>query len=83
VLKARATEAEIAPTLLATSADLQALVEAKEKSRTVDLPLLRGWRKQLVGDLLIQILEGTVTVSVDPLKGILRMSGESSTHSAS
>ena len=83
VLKARATEAEIAPTLLATSADLQTLVEAKEKRRTVDLPLLRGWRKQLVGDLLTQILEGTVTVSVDPLKGILRMSGESSTHSAS
>ena len=31
VLKARAAEAEIAPTLLATSADLQALVEAKDK----------------------------------------------------
>jgi len=77
VLKARATEAEIAPTLLATSADLQALVEAKERKRTVDLPLLRGWRKQLIGDLLTQILEGTVTVSVDPIKGILRMSGES------
>jgi len=69
--------------LLATSADLQALVEAKEKRRTVDLPLLRGWRKQLVGDLLTQILEGTVTVSVDPLKGILRMSGEFPTNSPS
>jgi len=83
VLKARATEAEIAPTLLATSADLQALVESKEKKRTVDLPLLRGWRKQLVGDLLAQILEGTVTVSVDPIKGVLRMSGESPTNSPS
>jgi ribonuclease D len=78
VLKARATEAKIAPTLLATSSDLQALVEAMEKKRTVDLPLLRGWRKQLVGGLLTQILEGTVTVSVDPTKGVLRMTGETS-----
>lgn len=78
VLKARATEARIAPTLLATSSDLQALVEAMEKKRTVDLPLLRGWRKQLVGELLTQILEGTVTVSVDPTKGVLRMTGETS-----
>ncbi len=78
VLKARATEAKIAPTLLATSSDLQALVEAMERKRTVDLPLLRGWRKQLVGELLTQILEGTVTVSVDPTKGVLRMTGETS-----
>jgi ribonuclease D len=78
VLKARATEAKIAPTLLATSSDLQALVEAMERKGTVDLPLLRGWRKQLVGELLTQILEGTVTVSVDPTKGVLRMTGETS-----
>jgi len=78
VLKARATEAKIAPTLLATSSDLKALVEAMERKGTVDLPLLRGWRKQLVGELLTQILEGTVTVSVDPTKGVLRMTGETS-----
>lgn len=75
VLKARAAEAEIAPTLLATSADLQALVEGMEKGKTPDLPLLRGWRRQLIGELLIQILDGSVTVSVDPVKGALRMSG--------
>jgi ribonuclease D len=83
VLKARAAEAEIAPTLLATSADLQALVEAREKRRSLDLPLLRGWRRQLVGDLLMQILDGTVTVAVDPVKGVLRMFTESAaTHSS-
>jgi ribonuclease D len=77
VLKARAAEAEIAPTLLATSADLQTLVEAKEKQRSPDLPLLRGWRRELVGDLLMHILDGTVTVSVDPAKGVLRMDDRS------
>ena len=77
VLKARAAEAEIAPTILATSADLQTLVEAIEKKKTVDLPLLRGWRRQLIGDLLLRILEGTVTVSVDPSRGVLHMSDQS------
>jgi ribonuclease D len=76
VLKARAAEAEIAPTLLATSADLQALVEAKEKKKAPDLPLLRGWRRELIGDLFMQILDGKVKVSVDPDKGVLRMSGD-------
>jgi ribonuclease D len=80
VLKARAAEAEIAPTLLATSADLQALVEAKEKHRTPDLPVVRGWRRELIGDLLLQILDGTVRVSVDPDKGVLRMSADAVTH---
>jgi ribonuclease D len=83
VLKARAAEAEIAPTLLATSADLQALVEAKERKKTVDLPVLRGWRRHLVGELLTEILEGTVTVSVDSTKGVLRISGGTSSSSAS
>lgn len=79
VLKARAAEAEIAPTLLATSADLQMLVEAKEKNAVVDLPLLRGWRRQLAGELLLQVLDGAVTVSVDPAKGIIRISDQPST----
>jgi ribonuclease D len=80
VLKARAAEAEIAPTLLATSADLQALVEAKEKKKAPDLPLLRGWRRELIGDLFMQILDGKVKVSVDPDKGVLRMSGDPIAH---
>jgi ribonuclease D len=83
VLKARAAEAEIAPTLLATSADLQSLVEAKEKKTTIDLPLLRGWRRQLAGDLLMQVLEGRVSISVDPASGVLRMSPGLSSDSGS
>ncbi len=73
VLKGRAAEAEIAPTLLATTADLQAIVDARERRMTVDVPLLRGWRYQLVGELLTQVLDGTVTVAVDPASGALHM----------
>ncbi len=74
VLKARAADAEIAPTLLATSGDIQSLVEAKEKKTAVDIPLLRGWRRELAGNLLLQVLEGSVVVSVDPTRGVLRAS---------
>jgi ribonuclease D len=71
VMKARAAEAEIAPTLLATTADLQTLIEARAQQRTPDLPLLRGWRKILLGDLLLDVLAGHHAVSVDPSSGKL------------
>jgi ribonuclease D len=73
VLKARAAEEGIAPTMLATSSDLQALVEAKQDWAALDVPILRGWRRQLAGDLLLQVLEGAVTISVDRTSGALRM----------
>jgi len=71
VLKSRAAEEEIAPTMLATTGDLQALVESASQGRTPDLPLLRGWRRSLVGDLLLQVLSGTVAVSIHPPSGKL------------
>lgn len=73
VLKARAAEEGIAPTMLATSADLQTLVEAKQNRTTLNIPILHGWRRQLAGDLLLQVLDGAVTVSVDRMSGALRM----------
>jgi len=76
VLKARAAEKGIAPTMLATSADLQTLVEAKQHRTALDLPILHGWRRQLAGDLLLEVLGGAVTVSVDPTSGVLRMTQE-------
>lgn len=71
VLKARASEEEIAPTLLATTADLQALVETKSNREVLDLPLLKGWRRVLLGDLLLDVLDGKLAVSIDPVSGRL------------
>ena len=73
VLKARAAEEGIAPTMLATSADLQTLVEAKQNRTALDVPILRGWRRQMAGDLLLQVLDGAVTITVDRTSGALRM----------
>ena len=73
VLRARAAEKGIAPTMVATSADLQTLVEAKRDRTALDLPILRGWRRQLAGDLLLDVLDGAVTITVDRTSGALRM----------
>ena len=74
IVKACALKAEIAPTLLATTADLQALVEAKTDQSALDIPLLRGWRRILVGEVLLDALEGRLTVTVDPNTQTIRWS---------
>jgi ribonuclease D len=73
VLKARAAAEGIAPTMLATSADLQMLVESKQNRTALNIPILHGWRKSLAGDLLVQVLDGSVAISVDRSSGALRM----------
>ncbi len=74
VLKARAEEEEIAPSLLANASDLQALVAAKPAQRAnLELPILHGWRRKLAGELLLSVLEGTVLVSIHPRDGKLRL----------
>jgi ribonuclease D len=78
VLKARAAEEGIAPTMVATSADLQTLVETKQNRAALNVPILHGWRRQLAGDLLLQVLEGTVTIAVDRTTGALRMTQDRS-----
>jgi ribonuclease D len=74
IVKARALEEEIAPTLLATTADLQELVEAKTNRSALDLPLLRGWRRVLVGELLLDALDGKVAFTVDQHTRTIRWS---------
>jgi ribonuclease D len=73
VLKTRAAEEGIAPTMLATSADLQTLVEAKKNRTALNVPILHGWRRQLAGDLLLQVLDGEITIGVDQTSGTLQM----------
>ena len=72
IVKARALEEEIAPTLLATMADLQELVDTKTNRSTLDLPLLKGWRRTLVGQLLLDALDGKVAFAVDQYTRTIR-----------
>ncbi|MGA9875345.1 MAG: ribonuclease D [Solirubrobacteraceae bacterium] len=70
LVRARAREAEVAYELLASRADLQAIVVARrersdsERAREPDVRTLRGWRRELVGEELLALLDGRVSLSV-------------------
>jgi ribonuclease D len=65
LLRARAREAGLAYELLAARADLQAIVAgARSGKQDADVRTLRGWRRELVGAELLELLGGEVSLSV-------------------
>jgi ribonuclease D len=65
LVRARAREAGLAYELLAARADLQAIVIARRTDGAeADVRTLRGWRRELVGDELLELLDGRVSLSV-------------------
>jgi ribonuclease D len=71
LVRARAREAEVAYELLASRADLQAIVAARHERVSADgatgeanVRTLRGWRRELVGEELLALLDGRVSLSV-------------------
>lgn len=74
VLKARAAELDMAPTLLATVADLQELADAAREGPGANIPLIHGWRRELAGEFVLKVLEGRVQVAIDRKTGALRFS---------
>jgi ribonuclease D len=73
VLRLRAEEAGIAPTLLATNADLQLLVQRHALGTAGELPIMQGWRKATAGGALLALLEGRASVALDPATGAVRV----------
>lgn len=64
LVRARAREADLAYELLAARADLQAIVIGERTGKQADVRTLRGWRRELVGEELIQLLQGRLSLSV-------------------
>ena len=67
VLKLLCQNANIAPELVATRDEIQTLVRAwsENKVEKKDLPILSGWRRELAGQKLYEILQGaTINLSV-------------------
>jgi ribonuclease D len=64
LLRARAREAGLAYELLAARADLQAIVASQRCGEEADVRTLRGWRRELVGSELLELLAGGVSLSV-------------------
>jgi ribonuclease D len=64
LVRARAREAGLAYELLAARADLQAIVAAGRDGGEADVRTLHGWRRELVGNELLELLGGRVSLSV-------------------
>jgi ribonuclease D len=64
LLRARAREVGLAYELLAARADLQAIVAERRTGGEAKVRTLQGWRRELVGGELIQLLDGRVSLSV-------------------
>jgi ribonuclease D len=65
LLRARAREANLAYELLAARADLQAIVTGQRTGEEADVRTLRGWRRELVGSELLDLLAGKICLSVE------------------
>jgi ribonuclease D len=64
LVRARAREAGLAYELLASRADLQAIVASRRlHTDDADVRTLRGWRRELVGSELLDLLDGRVSLS--------------------
>jgi ribonuclease D len=64
LVRARAREANLAYELLASRADLQAIVAGERTAERADVRTLHGWRRELVGEELLALLDGRVSLSV-------------------
>ena len=71
-LRARAAEVKIAPNYLSTTAQLKKLVTASPSERA-KFPVLHGWRRRLVGEDLLAIIEGRASLNWDPLTERLQL----------
>jgi ribonuclease D len=65
LVRARCEGARIAPELVATRADLESFVEAIATGAD-EHSLLSGWRRELVGDELRELVQGNVALALDP-----------------
>jgi ribonuclease D len=65
LVRARTREADLAYELVAARADLQAIVAAwRAGGQEAEVRTLRGWRRELVGGELLELLDGNVSLSV-------------------
>ncbi|HWX86691.1 MAG TPA: ribonuclease D [Solirubrobacteraceae bacterium] len=64
LVRSRAREADLAYELLASRADLQAIVAGERTGESAGVRTLRGWRRELVGEDLLALLDGHVSLTV-------------------
>ena len=65
LVRARCDGADIAPELVATRAELESFVEAMANGQE-EHALLSGWRRELVGAELRELVQGNVALALEP-----------------
>jgi ribonuclease D len=72
LVRMRALESKLAYELIAAKADLQKIALAVRDGREEpDVRTLQGWRRELVGEELIELLHGRLTLGVGPDRRIV------------
>ena len=69
LVRARALAASVAPRFVGPRSEIEAVVRwwiEGDRDDPPDLPLLRGWRRDLVGDAILSWLRGDAALVVDP-----------------
>src|SRR3954451_14158795 len=71
LVRSRALDAGLAYELVASRSDLQAVVAAvRDGKDEPDVRTLRGWRRDLAGNELLELLQGRRRLAVDPGRGV-------------
>ncbi|MGI8631014.1 MAG: ribonuclease D [Solirubrobacterales bacterium] len=71
LIRQRVLEANLAYELVAARKELNVLVAARRKGREdPDVRVLSGWRRELVGDELLELLAGRLAVTREPGAGV-------------
>ncbi len=67
MLRIECDRAEVASSVVATTSDLSRLISSRRQldDPALDIPLLSGWRRQVVGQRLTDLLKGRITIRVD------------------
>jgi ribonuclease D len=65
LVRATVTQAQLAYELVASRADLQAILTAARNGEEADVRTLQGWRRELVGEELLALLRGERTLRID------------------
>jgi len=71
LVRARCDGADIAPELVATRAELESFVEAMANGQE-EHALLSGWRRELVGAELRELVQGNVALALEPQSPYVR-----------
>ncbi len=71
-VRSRCLAQNVAPTVVATRDDLQALCAASSNGNGLPpLPVLSGWRREFIGEDLLALLRGELCLAVDRATGAL------------